>query len=131
MIHQCLHNDGVIPLTIIIVRSTFFRAYYWYVRSINGSGSLGNPQNVSNPSTISFNFSPQEIWTYCGSRGVFIARHVSTTILPTVERPRPNREDSVQYSMLVANFHLVTATLSSTETGDRKLVTCTYMNGAP
>ena len=48
--------------------------------------------------------------------------HVSTTILPTVDLPKPKSDASERYSIFVANFHTVTATLSSTVTGDLILV---------
>ena len=48
--------------------------------------------------------------------------HVSSTILSTVDLPKPKGDASERYSIFVANFHTVTATLSSTETGDIILV---------
>ena len=46
-----------------------------------------------------------------------MTRQVSTTMVHTVDLPRPNRLDSVRYSMFVASFQRVTATHSSTLTG--------------
>ena len=57
---------------------------------------------------------------------IAIARQVSKTILPTVDRPKPNKAESVQYSTLVANFHIVTATHTFTEIGDLIRVACMY-----
>ena len=81
------------------------------------------------PSTTSLRLSPWGILTYWASRWAGIAWQISTITFPTVDHPKRNSADNFLHLTLVASFQIVTATLSSTDTGDRKRATYQYHYG--
>ena len=88
---------------------------------------FGKPHLVSNPSTILLISCSEGILIYRGISTLTIALQVSATIKHTVERPTPNRWETVLCSQDVARVHKVISTLFSMLIALRKEVSCFSM----